>query len=52
MALDMLCLKFIQGIPVVGMIGGLGNPVYGHKILNYVRLKCYKRYLLEKINSM
>ena len=27
-AVDMLLAKFIQGIPVVGVIGGLTNPVY------------------------
>ena len=27
-AADMLLLKFIQGLPVVGLLGGAGNPVY------------------------
>lgn len=47
-ALDMLLLKFIQGLPVVGMAGGLANPVYYGKIMEYVRLKYHKRYLLSK----
>lgn len=38
-ALDMLILKFVQGLPVVGIIGGVGNPVYYRKIMRYVQLK-------------
>ena len=44
-ATDMVMLKFIQGIPVVGMLGGCGNPVYYHKVMKYVQLKYQKRYL-------
>ncbi len=47
-ATDMLFTKFIQGIPVAGMVGGVANPVYYHKIMSYVRLKYRKRYLLGK----
>lgn len=50
-ATDMLVLKFIQGLPVVGMIGGMFNPVYYTKIMNYVRLKYHKRYLLDKLKE-
>lgn len=46
---DMLVLKFIQGLPVVGMFGGVGNPVYYQKIMKYVQIKYRKRYLLTKI---
>ena len=48
LALDMLVLKFIQGIPIVGILGGAGNPVYYEKIMKYVRVKYYKRYVLSK----
>lgn len=51
-ALDMLVLKFIQGLPVVGVVGGLSNPVYYNKIMEYVRLKYHKRYLLNKKEEM
>lgn len=47
-ALDMLVLKFIQGLPVLGVVGGLGNPIYYSKIMEYIQLKYHKRYLLEK----
>lgn len=51
-AADMLVLKFIQGFPVVGIIGGAYNPVYYNKIMNYVRLKYHKRYLLRKLEEL
>ncbi len=44
-AADMLVLKFVQGLPVVGVLGGCGNPVYYNKVMKYVRLKYQKRYL-------
>ena len=47
-AMDMLLLKFIQGLPIVGIIGGAANPVYYHKILRYAQLKYQKRFL-EKL---
>lgn len=46
-AMDMLILKFIQGLPVVGVIGGAANPVYHGKIMKYVHLKYRKRYLMQ-----
>lgn len=51
-ATDMLVLKFIQGLPVIGIVGGVFNPIFYGKILNYVRLKYHKRYLLDKLNTM
>ena len=49
MALEMVILKFIQGMPLIGVLGGISNPVYYNKVMNYVRLKYYKRYLTEKM---
>ena len=46
-AMDMLLLKFVQGIPVAGILGGAGNPYYYRKILRYVSVKYQKRYLLK-----
>lgn len=48
-AMDMLLLKFIQGMPVVGIIGGVANPVYYSKVMKYVQTKYRKRYLLKHI---
>lgn len=47
-AMDMLLLKFIQGLPVEGIIGGAANPVYYSKVMKYVQMKYWKRYLLRK----
>lgn len=44
-AADMMVLKFIQGLPIVGVIGGCGNPVYYNKVMKYARVKYQKRYL-------
>lgn len=48
-AMDMLILKFIQGLPVVGVFGGVANPIYYNRVLKYVRLKYRKRYLLKQM---
>lgn len=50
-ALDMLLLKFIQGTPIIGIVGGAANPVYYNKIMKYVKLKYQKRYLTAKMAS-
>ena len=47
-AADMLCIKFLQGLPLVGVIGGPANVTYCKKISDYARLKYQKRYLLQK----
>ena len=47
-AVDMLLLKFIQGLPVVGIIGGAANPVYYSKVMKYVQIKYRKWYLLKQ----
>ena len=44
---DMLLLKFIQGLPVVGLLGGAANPLYYNKIMQYMQVKYKRRYLLE-----
>lgn len=49
LAVDMLALKFIQGFPIVGIFGGACNPIYYNKIMRYVRIKYYKRYLNDKL---
>lgn len=47
-ATSTLFLKFLQGAPVVGIIGGLYNPVFYRRIAQYARMKYEKRYLLQK----
>ncbi len=54
MAEQMLYMKFVQGIPIAGIIGGLGDCVYMNRITEYAMLKYNRRFLIErtaKINS-
>ena len=48
-AVDMLVLKFLQGMPVVGILGGAANPLYYRKVMEYVQRKYRKRYLLKQL---
>lgn len=50
-AAEMLITKFFQGIPVVGILGGVTNPVYYQKIMRYVELKYRKRYFIGKLKA-
>jgi len=45
---SLLTLKFVQGLPIVGVIGGIVNPLILHKIGKYAGIKYKKRYLLSK----
>ncbi len=47
---EMLYLKFVQGIPVVGILGGVSDMVYQKKLTEYAQLK-YKRRFYRKIMS-
>ena len=47
-SMDMLLLKFVQGIPVLGILGGAANPIYYGKVMRYVQLKYRKRYLQKQ----
>lgn len=48
----MLTAKFIQGIPVAGIVGGMSNPLIYRRVLQYVGLKYKKRYLAQKRKSV
>lgn len=48
---ELLYMKFLQGIPVAGVIGGLYDGIYMKKVTEYVTIKLERRYLLEKIES-
>ena len=49
MAEEMLCLKFIQGLPLVGIVGGLSDVVYQKRITDYAEMKYHRRFLSEQI---
>lgn len=48
-AVELMALKFIQGLPVVGIVGGAANPVYYARVLKYVRCQYEKRYLQKQL---
>ena len=45
----LLYMKFLQGIPVVGIAGGAADTVYLKKITEYAELKYKRRFLRKKI---
>ena len=45
----MLTTKFIQGIPIVGAVGGVANYTILNKITSFARIKYKKRYLNKKL---
>jgi hypothetical protein len=48
---SLLTAKFIQGIPIVGSVGGIINYNIINKVSKYSSLKYKKRYLLKKSNE-
>lgn len=51
-AVELLALKFIQGLPVVGILGGAANPLYYARVMKYVRCQYEKRYLEKQLNRI
>lgn len=47
----MLFAKFVQGLPVAGILGGAVNPFIYNRIMTYAALKYKKRYLIQKKND-
>ena len=45
---ELLYMKFLQGIPVVGAIGGVYDVVYMKQITEYAKLKYQRRFLAHK----
>lgn len=48
---ELLYMKFLQGIPIVGAVGGAYDVVYLKKITEYANLKYKKRFLWKKKNE-
>ena len=44
----LLTAKFVQGLPVVGVVGGAVNYFVTKRVANFARLKYKKRYLMSK----
>ncbi|MBQ5782559.1 MAG: EcsC family protein [Oscillospiraceae bacterium] len=47
---ELLYMKFLQGIPLVGAVGGAYDYVYMKKINSYARIKFHKRYIHSKMH--
>ena len=45
---ELLYLKFLQGIPVIGAVGGLYDAIYMGRITEYAELKYRRRYYLGR----
>ena len=43
---ELLYMKFLQGLPIVGAIGGAYDAIYLQKVLAYAELKYHRRFLL------
>ena len=48
---ELLYMKFLQGIPVVGAIGGAYDAVYMKQIMEYAELKYRRRFYLRQKRS-
>ena len=48
---DLVLAKAVQGLPLVGVLGGLFNPVCCRKVMKYAALKYRKRCLLRLYES-
>lgn len=48
MSKELLYMKFLQGVPIVGAVGGAYNTVYLQKVLSYAKLKYQRRFLSEQ----
>lgn len=48
---EMLYTKFLQGQLIIGIAGGIFDPVYVNRISNYAVLKYRRRFLRSKVSS-
>lgn len=52
LARELLLIKFIQGIPLVGVVGGLSNLSISGRVARYGRIKYQKRFLEKKVRGL
>ncbi len=51
MSKELLYMKFLQGIPFVGAVGGAYNAIYMRRVSKYAELKYRRRFYLNKMNE-
>ena len=44
---ELLYMKFLQGLPIVGAVGGAYDAIYMKQVSEYAKLKYHKRFLLK-----
>lgn len=49
---ELLYMKFLQGIPVVGVVGGAYDVIYMKQISAYANLKYWRRFLTERKSNL
>ena len=49
---ELLYMKFLQGIPIVGALGGASDLIYLQRITEYANIKYKKRFLMKKKRMM
>lgn len=49
---ELLYMKFLQGVPIVGAVGGAYDVIYMNNISKYARMKYKKRFLMNYISEV
>lgn len=45
---ELIAIKFVQGVPLVGAVGGIYDAFFVDRVLKYANLKYNRRFLLDK----
>jgi hypothetical protein len=48
---EMLYMKFLQGMPIIGVVGGAYDAVYTRNLATYANLKYRRRFLLQRLHK-
>lgn len=49
---ELIAVKFVQGVPLVGVVGGVYDAFFVDKILKYANIKYQRRFLLDKAERL
>lgn len=49
---ELLYMKFLQGAPIVGAVGGAYDAIYINQVASYARMKYEKRFLYDKMRGI
>ena len=48
---ELICIKFLQGIPLIGVVGGAYNAVYMQKTTSFAAIKYKYRFIFDQLNN-